>query len=454
MASGQHTIDATRRHRIPPGRLAGFRWQLPLLHLVLGLVWIFVAALVVGRAEGAPTVSTWLSLVAALLVTTAIVAVWARSRPARPAAPPLTRAVSAGSARAEAPAGTRGHELRELMRLLPDGVLLLVEDRVAYANPAGEAMFGHAAGALDGQPAGGLVDDHDRAGFDTWLRTPVADAEAPPASLRMRRHDGSRFRAALTAAQTEHEARPCTLLVVRDLTDAERMRDDLAAGNRELQALAARVFTLQEDERRAISRELHDDIGQSVTAMKMSAMSALDEADVQRRRDDLEDVLVLADATLERLRDISILLRPPQLDALGLEAALRWHAERMLRNAGIAAELDIDALPRRPDPEVEQACFRIAQEALTNAMRHAGAARVELRLRDEGDGLRLRVHDDGRGFSPAAARGLGLVIMRERAHGTGGRVDVASTPGAGTRIEAWLPYATSVAGPPAGAGGR
>lgn len=444
MASGQHTIDATRRHRIPPGRLAGFRWQLPLLHLALGLVWIAVVAFVLRRADGAGPPGMWLSLAAALLATTAIVAAWARSRPTAAAAPPVD---------ADPPVGTRGHELRELMRLLPDGVLLLVEDRVAYANPACEAMFGHAAGALDGLPAGELVDGDDRAGFDTWLRAPVAGAEEPPASLRMHRRDGSMFRAALTAAQTEHEARPCTLLVVRDLTDAERMRDDLAAGNRELQALAARVFTLQEDERRAISRELHDDIGQSVTAMKMAAVSALDEADGQRRRDDLEDILVLADATLERLRDISILLRPPQLDALGLEAALRWHAERMLRNVGIAAELDIDALPRRPDPEVEQACFRIAQEALTNAMRHAGAARVELRLRDAGDGLRLRVRDDGRGFSPAAARGLGLVIMRERAHGTGGRVDVASTPGAGTHIEAWLPYAPAVAGPPAGAAG-
>ena len=234
--------------------------------------------------------------------------------------------------------------------------------------------------------------------------------------------------------------------------EAERMRDDLAAGNRELQALATRVFTLQEDERRAISRELHDDIGQSVTAMKMAASSALDEDDAARRRDDLDDVLVLADATLERLRDISILLRPPQLDALGLEAALRWHAERLLRNAGIEASLEIAPLPRRADPAVEQACFRIAQEALTNSVRHARASRVMLRLLDAGDGLALRVQDDGAGFTPAAARGLGLVIMRERALGAGGRIEVTAAPGAGTRIEAWLPYAPDAAG--SAAGGR
>lgn len=448
MASGQHTIDVTGRQGTRSNRLGKLLWQLPLLHLTLGLAWIVVVAIMFDRASAALPAGRWLVLVAALLATTGVVAAWSHWRVARVDMSLAHRTAGDSTLPAPPPAGTHGRALRELMRLLPDGVLLVVEDRVTYANPASEAMFGCTPGALEGLTAGALIDQDDRVGFDAWLLAPVTDMEAPPASLRMQRRDRSVFRASLTAAQTEHEGRPCTLLVVRDRTGAERMRDDLAASNRELQALAARVFTLQEDERRAISRELHDDIGQSVTAMKMAAVSALDESDVQRRLDDIEDILVLADATLERLRDISILLRPPQLDALGLEAALRWHAERMLRNAGITSELDIDALPQRPDAAVEQACFRIAQEALTNAMRHAGAARVELRLRDEGSGLRLRVLDDGRGFSPTAARGLGLVIMRERAHGAGGRVDVASSPGAGTRVDAWLPYAALAADAP------
>lgn len=350
-------------------------------------------------------------------------------------------------------AGTGARELRELMRLLPDGVLLLVEDRIVHANPAAEAIFGHAPGGLCALHATRLVTDGAHEAFERWLTTPAGAGDAPPPSLRMCRRDGSQFQAALTSAQVGLDGRPCTLLVVRDLSEVERMRDELAAGNRELQALAARVFTVQEDERRAISRELHDDIGQSVTAMKMAASSALDESDAQRRRDDLEDILVLADTTLERLRDISILLRPPQLDALGLEAALRWHAERLLRGAGLVPALRIDALPRRPDAAVEQACFRIAQEALTNIMRHAGASRVALALRDDSGGLHLCVEDDGAGFDPGAARGLGLVIMRERAHMLGGRLDVDSASGRGTRIEAWLPYAGASVQPTDPAGG-
>ncbi|MDR7192591.1 ATP-binding protein [Luteimonas terrae] len=431
MSTGQPNVEVSPRNRTAPDRWpSALRWQVPLAHLALLLASLVIAAMAWGRAAPADAIWAWGAILALALLGAIALFAWMRAVTIR--AMPV--------ARCDAPSA-RARELRELMRLLPDGVLLVVDDRVAYANPACELMFGHAPDALVGLPATDLVSADARAAFRTWLEAPDATSNSLPPSPRMCRRDGSGFHGALTAAHTRHDDRPCTLLIVRDLTEAERMRDELAAGNRELQALAARVFTLQEDERRAISRELHDDIGQSVTAMKMAASSALDEADPQRRRDDLEDILVLADATLERLRDISILLRPPQLDALGLEAALRWHAERLLRNAGITADLQIDALPRRPDPGVEQACFRIAQEALTNVVRHARAQRVALRLRDDDTGLHLCVHDDGAGFAPEGARGLGLVIMRERAQGAGGRLEVTSTPGAGTRIEAWLPYA-------------
>lgn len=212
------------------------------------------------------------------------------------------------------------------------------------------------------------------------------------------------------------------------------------ADSRELRALAARILTVQEDERRTVSRALHDDVGQSITAIRMSAAAAMDEADPARRRDDLEDILVLADATLARLRDLSTLLRPPQLDALGLEAALRWHAERLFRGTATTLELDIAALPRRPAREIEQASFRIAQEALDNALRHAGAGRVALRLQAHAHGLDLHVEDDGTGFDPARAGTPGLALMRERARLAGGALRIESAPRRGTRVSAALPY--------------
>ncbi len=331
----------------------------------------------------------------------------------------------------------REQQLRELVRMVPDGLLLLAGQRVAWANPACAALFGRPAEALEGQPLSALATGKDLPALQRWLDGgPLPDGVA-----RMRRSDGSVFRAALACGRAPHDGGPARLLLVRDLSEPERMREALVAGNQELQAMARRLFSAQEDERRAISRELHDDIGQAITAMKLSAHAAMAEEDGERLREDLQDIAATADATLEKLRNLSMLLRPPQLDALGLEAALRWHAGILFRSTAVALELDIRSLPRRPEREVEQACFRIAQEALTNALRHAGARAIVLALRDQdGRSLCLVVDDDGCGFEPARARGLGLAIMRERAQSAGGRLQIDTGPGQGTRIRLQLPY--------------
>lgn len=213
----------------------------------------------------------------------------------------------------------------------------------------------------------------------------------------------------------------------------------LEAENRELRAMAARLFSLQEAERALVARSLHDQAGQSLTAIRMAAGAALAEADADRRREDVEDILAQADAALAEARRLCTLLRPPQLDALGLGAALRGHAEPLFASDDAVLELRIAQLPGRPDAELEQACFRIAEEALGNARSHAAAATVQLAL-DGGDGwLRLEVQDDGRGFDPATTAGTGLTVMRERARAVGGSLRVHSVPGEGVRIVAHLP---------------
>ncbi|MFC5593450.1 sensor histidine kinase [Lysobacter niastensis] len=218
--------------------------------------------------------------------------------------------------------------------------------------------------------------------------------------------------------------------------------DELAAQLRrqqqELQALAGRLIDLQETERRMLSRELHDDIGQAITAIKLGVMS-IDGESAPVREEIVREVVGLADQTIAKLRDISMLLRPPQLDALGLEAALRWQSERLFRAAPAELELRLDALQDRADPAVELACFRIAQEALTNVLRHADARQVTLTLSRQEGGLMLHVLDDGRGVAPDRIDGLGLLTMRERAQLLGGHFDIETEPGAGTSVRAWLP---------------
>ncbi len=333
----------------------------------------------------------------------------------------------------------REDQFRELVRVLPDGVLILSDERVIYANSTCAAQFGYPMERLLGEPLQQLVAPSDLAAVRGYLQHPPHDT----AAARMCRADGSLFRAGLAVGRVRYSGRDCKLLIVRDLSEPERMRDALAAGNAELQAMARRLFSLQEDERRAISRDLHDDIGQSITAMKLSAHAAMEEEDSARRNEDLAEIGHLADTTIGKLRNLSMLLRPPQLDALGLEAALRWQANMLFRASPVRLQVEVETLPRRPGNEVEQACFRIAQESLTNALRHACAGEVCIRLDDEdGRGLRLEVSDDGDGFDPDGPRGLGLIIMRERAQAVGGSLNLHTAPGAGTRIELRLPYAT------------
>lgn len=215
----------------------------------------------------------------------------------------------------------------------------------------------------------------------------------------------------------------------------------LAADNRALRTMAGRIFSAQEEERRIVVRGLHDGAGQAVTAIRMAAAAALAEPDEERRRADLDDIIVQAEAALRQMREISNLLRPPQLDALGLEAALRWHVGRIAEDAAARIQLEMDPLPRRPAREAEQACFRLAQEALDNALRHAEATSVTIRLGDAGDGVALEIRDNGRGFDPELVTGPGLVAMRERTRSMGGTFSITSAPQRGTRIRARVPWA-------------
>ncbi|WP_333921604.1 sensor histidine kinase, partial [Xanthomonas hortorum] len=179
----------------------------------------------------------------------------------------------------------------------------------------------------------------------------------------------------------------------------------------------------------------------AIAGKSLSAHAGLGGRPPPGRGGDLSEVVSLADSTVTKLRNLSMLLRPPQLDALGLEAALRWQASMLFRASQVHLELDIQALDVRPGNEIEQACFRIAQESLTNALRHACAGEVRMSLQTiDSQSFRLEVSDDGDGFEPEGPRGLGLIVMRERAQTVGGALAIESAPGAGTRVTLRLPY--------------
>ena len=226
--------------------------------------------------------------------------------------------------------------------------------------------------------------------------------------------------------------------------------DELLRSRDQLQKLSRRLITAQETERQRIARELHDDIGGSLSAIKMNLQSIRRTTAIPALTARLQESIEVVDQTLRRVRDLSVALRPSLLDDLGLVPALRWYVGRQSERGGLKCTFDADE-EIQPPPEVQTACFRIAQEALTNVMRHAGAQNAEVSLRRADEMLELIVTDDGRGFDVRLAVGrigadasLGLLGMRERARLLGGRVTIESRLRKGTVVRARIPLAGTV----------
>jgi signal transduction histidine kinase len=224
-----------------------------------------------------------------------------------------------------------------------------------------------------------------------------------------------------------------------------RLVEEIRASGKRLEQLSRRLLTVQEEERRRIAVELHDQLGQIYTAAKIkldSVQRVLGDTDVAAQ---VGDAIEIVESAAGTVRDLALELRPAMLDDLGLAAALRWYADRFARQTGLATHLAIDEFPGL-DPALATVCFRVAQEALTNAARHANASNVWLDVHSSNGHVQLNVRDDGIGFSVAAARAravrgesLGLLGMEERVSYASGTLQVKSEPGAGTTIHATVP---------------
>ncbi len=211
-------------------------------------------------------------------------------------------------------------------------------------------------------------------------------------------------------------------------------------------SVSAQILRAQEEERKRIARELHDETSQALTSLMIALEVATDRLPegADQATEQLRRAKGIVARTLEEVKRVTVELRPTVLDDLGLAPAIRWYVKHYVEPAGLAVSLDIQGLEGRLEAELETAVFRVVQEALTNALRHAHASRVGVELLAENGTLRATIRDDGRGFDPARAtgdgdRGLGLVGMRERASLVGGELAITSSPGAGTQVELVAP---------------
>jgi signal transduction histidine kinase len=226
-----------------------------------------------------------------------------------------------------------------------------------------------------------------------------------------------------------------TLKILR-LESQTRLRyDEVSVARGQLKDLSARLVEAQETERRALSRELHDEVGQSLSAVLVdlhNLAAGLAVRSPERLRGDVESIKSVVESTIREVRNMALLLRPSMLDDLGLIPALKWQAressKRTSMDVSVATELDSDDLP----DEYKTCIYRVVQEALHNCERHSHAKAVRIRVQQEPDRLVLKIQDDGRGFEARQTKGLGLLGIQERVAQLGGKVQIHSQPGSGT----------------------
>jgi|RhiMethySRZTD1v2_1073278.scaffolds.fasta_scaffold02586_12 signal transduction histidine kinase len=227
--------------------------------------------------------------------------------------------------------------------------------------------------------------------------------------------------------------------------ELHRQRIAEVRNRRDLERLSARLVDAQEQERRSLARELHDEVGQALTAIKMSVGVALRTPGTHpRAQAALEEARGVAEATLQGVRDLSQLLHPSMLDDFGLPETLAAYLRNFSKRTGIRAQFSHEAGNDRMPPDIEVCLYRIVQEALTNVARHSGALSCSVALQQRDGEVELVIEDSGRGVVLTAGgadvrRGLGLMGMRERAQALAGRFELSDRPGGGTRIVVTLP---------------
>jgi PAS domain S-box-containing protein len=311
--------------------------------------------------------------------------------------------------------------------------------RVVDANPPAERLLGRPLADAVGHPLGELLPEAAGAVGD-----PAASANGRPGELVVTRGGVTRRYEPTVVAMPDRRGPPIGwLMVLRDVTEHHQALRSLRQVDSQRRSLLERVVTSQEEERRQVAGDIHDDAIQAMVAVTLQLQALGGRLRDPRSNELLERLAATATESVGRLRQLVFELRPPLLDEVGLAAAIEHYARRAGELAGFAVQVSDEAAGELP-AELRVVAYRIVQEALVNVRVHARASRVAIRLEEADSGVLVRVSDDGIGFLPGLAERrpaghLGLVSMREQAAMAGGWCRVASAPGMGTTVELWLP---------------
>ncbi|SAK91417.1 multi-sensor signal transduction histidine kinase [Caballeronia hypogeia] len=347
-------------------------------------------------------------------------------------------------------------QLDGIIRSTTEAIITIdAAQRIVMFNPMAERVFRCPASDATGTPLSRFIPERYRGAHELQVRdfgmTGVSDRQMGPARvLYGLRADGCEFPIEASISQTGDDDSKLFTVVLRDVTDRVKAEADLRQSREDLRALSANLQQIREVEKSRIARELHDDLGQTLSALKMdvsaletrlAARAALDEGVAAQ----LARMLGLIDRNIASLRRIAARQRPVMLDDLGLPAAIDWLIGDFTQRHGIDVNHDVDTGDLAFNAEAATAVFRIIEEALVNIARHAHASHAELSLRVTDENCVLRVGDNGIGASalPAAhGKSFGLIGVRERVNALGGRVFIDSMPENGFVLTVILPRET------------
>ena len=346
--------------------------------------------------------------------------------------------------------------LDELFEQAPEAVALMnVDGQVVRVNREFTRIFGYSPQESLGRSLTGLIVPEESRQEDQRNIDLVAHGQRVDAEVVRQRKDGSRLHVSVAGVPVSVPGRQIAAYgIYRDITERKRAEEELQRSFRQLRELTARLQSVREEERTRVAREIHDELGQALTAIKIDLASLIRalRADQKEELEKAESILRLVDQTILSVRRIATELRPGVLDSLGLAAAIEWQSMDFEERTGTRCEVKIEVKEAIWDREFSTTCFRIFQETLTNIIRHAKATHVEVRLSQADHELVLTVRDNGRGISKeeiAHTRSIGLIGMRERAAEVGGKVTFLALPGRGTMVTMRVPMPAAV--PKAGA---
>ena len=330
-----------------------------------------------------------------------------------------------------------------------DAIITVDEDqRVVLFNKAAEQVFGYTRAEAIGSPLERFIPERFRASHRHDVRR---FGEGATPSRRMGgerivtavRRNGEEFPIDASISRVNEGGQRLFTVILRDVSERARAQAALRDSREELRKLALAAQELREAEKSRVARELHDELGQALTALKIDVAWVKERAAADPAVESkLASMQLLLDDTVAATRRISSDLRPLVLDDLGLAAAAEWLAQNFTRRTGIPCKLAIGpGFDEVPDPHATT-LFRVLQECLTNISKHAGASHAEVSLERAGGKMTLRVRDDGAGFATAEPRkpsSFGILGVHERAQLLGGEVEIESSPGHGTIVQMRLP---------------